>query len=97
MAEYILLDKPALYLVNNEKNMSSMLTDFGVEAFSACSHAYSELDISSFIKSVIENKNSYAEKREKFIDRNGLQQFGSPSENIVNEIKYRLFNSYSGE
>ncbi|WP_163575912.1 O-linked N-acetylglucosamine transferase, SPINDLY family protein [Halomonas faecis] len=87
IAEYPLLNKPALFLVNHVKPMQLLLNDFGLSAYAAHSKAYGKDGVLDFLKAIKEKTDFGCKRRVEFIDKVAAENDGCPSKNIVSEIK----------
>lgn len=86
MIEYLALDKPVLYLLNNV-DVSERFNEFGRLAFDCHYKARSEQDIETFIQNVVQGNNDPMKPKRREFQKNVLKfNEGYASEKIVNEI-----------
>ena len=88
LAEYLVLDKPVMFLVNKNVEIRDFLTPFGLKAFNASCQGKEEDDIRKFIDLIIGEENPGKENRGCFI-KNDCELFENdlPSKKIVRDIK----------
>ena len=86
LLEYLYMDKPGLYLVSQTNTTSSMY-DYVQKGFMCYEHGNSVEEIETFIKNVLDGKDSGAKKRKEYIE-NYLRPPGGKTacENIINAI-----------
>lgn len=88
--EYFLIDKPALFLIANDK-VKEQFNDLGKEALENMYLAYSKSDIEGFIQNVLLNgEDKLEEKRKEFQNKLLPSNKKLASYNIFNDIKTTL-------
>ena len=90
IAEYLYLNKPVMRTMNGE-DLETMYNSFGLQCINNHYHAYKEEDIEDFIISVINGEDSMKDQRSAFV-RNELLPHGSPSQNIIDDIRESIKN-----
>jgi hypothetical protein len=89
MAEYLCLGKPSCYLVKDESKLNKFLNKFGLSLLDYHKKAYSNSDITAFIRTVLASisEKNYDRGIPSFLQANEIRS----SEFIYNDIKDSLF------
>ncbi len=95
LAEYLYLEKPVLYLVATENDLS-YFSHFGLSAVKACALGYEFDDIQKFIHQALANSLSVKNTHADFITNQVNPYFlnKSPAENIIQTIKQGLMQTW---
>lgn len=87
LAEYLYVDRPVMYL-RTPSTSADHLNAFGLAALEACEIGRTEDEIRRFVEGVIAGRDTGAERRRAFLDREVRPLFGAPpSERICEEIR----------
>ncbi|MGP9768036.1 glycosyltransferase [Halomonas sp. AOP13-D3-9] len=93
LAEYLVLDKPVMFVINKDVELVDFLTPFGINAFNASHHGVVEEDVTKFVESILNNEDVGKEERKLFLyDNLDGEKFDSPSKNIIDDLKGSLFS-----
>ena len=89
MAEYLVLNKPSAYTIN-DFNLLKSFNDFGQSAFDVHTHIKNKDDLKKFIVDITNEYNELEVKRNAFVQEFFNCNRVSSSEKIVNHIKSML-------
>jgi len=90
MIEYLALNKPVLYLLNNT-DIQNRFNDFGIEAFKCHYKAQNAAEIRNFIESIVLQSNDpLLSERKDFCENVLLFKESTASERIINDLKASL-------
>lgn len=89
MVEYLALDKPIAYTLNDEP-INNRFNEFGQKVFSGHYLINSDVELENFVLNVIGGIDSYSNKRKEIIEQLDLNPNYQISANIVGLIKGKL-------
>lgn len=94
LAEYLVLDKPVMFLENKEVNIKDFLTPFGLEAYDGSLKGIDLDDVKFFVKSIVHGNDPGEEQRQRFLTLNkDIYSNEPPSKKIVQDLKKSLLRS----
>ncbi|GGC99227.1 tetratricopeptide repeat protein [Vreelandella lutescens] len=94
LAEYLVLDKPVLFVVDKDVELKRFMTPFGISAYNASHHGATTKDITSFVDSIVSGDGLGNEKRKLFLsDSFKSELFESSSRKIIDDLKSSIFSS----
>lgn len=91
LAEYLFTEKPACYMLKNQKSIKKWFLPIGQECLKHCYQAFSKKDILFFIDQVVlKDKDPIKDERIKFVNSKLKINYPNVSRVIINYIKKQI-------